>query len=320
MGGAAALLTSRPSAAARAKYVLVAAERAHTGADAGAYGCMAWRPDEAGINGVYLGRDVVHHAGAALRLALAAVAPRIMTWRQYGQAAVAAARSAATGGAAGTGGGGGDGGGGGAYAPDFSASTISHFAIHAGGYAVLKGVQKGMGLPASAMLPSFAALREYGNTSCSTTWYVMAYLETLLGVAAGQRVLQVGLGGGMKAGANVWRALRDVREAHPAWAHLGAPLTEADLPRPIGPAAAPPCAPEARAPRGAAEAAGRGAGAAEAARAPGGFEGAAAEEAGGGEAGANARAEMDGRGGGKVVVRRATVVVEAEGSEEIEAL
>lgn len=40
----------------------------------------------------------------------------------------------------------------------------------AGGYAVLKGVQQGMGLPPAAMLPSFASLRDYGNTSCSTTW------------------------------------------------------------------------------------------------------------------------------------------------------
>jgi hypothetical protein len=40
----------------------------------------------------------------------------------------------------------------------------------AGGYAVLKGIQAGMALPAVKMLPSFAALRDYGNTSCSTTW------------------------------------------------------------------------------------------------------------------------------------------------------
>ena len=85
------------------------------------------------------------------------------------------------------------------------------------------------------MLPSFAALREYGNTSCSTTWYVLAYQESAGGgVQSGQTVLQVGMGGGMKVGANVWRALRDVRDAHAAWAHLrGRPLREADLPRAI---------------------------------------------------------------------------------------
>lgn len=119
------------------------------------------------------------------------------------------------------------------YQPDYT-RCVEHFAIHAGGYAVLKGIQAGMGLPAVKMLPSFAALRDYGNTSCSTTWYVMAYMESCGGVLRGQRVLQVGMGGGMKAGVNVWRALRTNDAVHPAWRHLAAtPLTEADLPRAI---------------------------------------------------------------------------------------
>jgi 3-ketoacyl-CoA synthase len=79
------------------------------------------------------------------------------------------------------------------YPFDFSESKIDHFAIHAGGYSVLKGVQKGMKLPHNLMLPSFAALRDYGNTSCSTTWYVMAYMESIKMVRKSQRILQVRL-------------------------------------------------------------------------------------------------------------------------------
>jgi hypothetical protein len=46
--------------------------------------------------------------------------------------------------------------------------------------------------------------------------------------------MQVGVGGGMKSGVAFWRALRDVRDIHPCWAHLnGIPLKEHDLPRPI---------------------------------------------------------------------------------------
>jgi hypothetical protein len=42
------------------------------------------------------------------------------------------------------------------------------------------------------------------------------------------------MGGGMKAGVNVWRALQDNKCVHKAWMHLAAkPLTEADLPRAI---------------------------------------------------------------------------------------
>lgn len=46
--------------------------------------------------------------------------------------------------------------------------------------------------------------------------------------------LQAGVGGGMKAGINIWRALRDITDVHPAWAHVAERrYTEADLPRPI---------------------------------------------------------------------------------------
>jgi hypothetical protein len=62
----------------------------------------------------------------------------------------------------------------------------------------------------------------------------MAYMESCDKVTKGQRILQVGMGGGMKAGVNVWRALHDNRCVHKAWMHLAAkPLTEADLPRAI---------------------------------------------------------------------------------------
>ncbi|KIY95863.1 hypothetical protein MNEG_12098 [Monoraphidium neglectum] len=56
---------------------------------------------------------------------------------------------------------------------------------------MLKGFMKGMRLPASKVLPSFAALRDYGNTSSPSTYYVMAYLESLCGIQRGDKVMQV---------------------------------------------------------------------------------------------------------------------------------
>jgi 3-ketoacyl-CoA synthase len=50
-----------------------------------------------------------------------------------------------------------------------------------------------MRLPLDKMLPSFASLRDYGNTSSSTTWYSMAYLETQEMVTRGQVIMQVSL-------------------------------------------------------------------------------------------------------------------------------
>eukprot|EP00775_Hariotina_reticulata_P006451 gene6451-6680_t len=221
MGGAAICLSNKPGYRRTAKYQLTYNVRVHTGQSDESYNCMSWGPDPDGVNGVYLGKNVVTCAAGALQTCLATLTPRIMTWAQYAEASVnllgrkfgAAWPS---------------------YMPDFT-KCIDHFAIHAGGYAVLKGIQGGLSLPAAKMLPSFAALRDYGNTSCSTTWYVMAYMESCDEVLKGHKIMQVGMGGGMKAGINVWLALRNNNNTvHKAWRHLAArPLTEADLPRPI---------------------------------------------------------------------------------------
>lgn len=222
MGGAAVLLSNRPEHYSSAKYELLHNARAHTGQDDDAYRCMGWGPDRDGVNGVWLRKDVPLQAARALEHCLREVAPRVVTWGQCAEAAASAFRRTVLGSAEPP------------YSPDFS-RCVDHFALHAGGYAVLKGLQTAMRLPVASVLPSFAALRDYGNTSCSTTWYVLAYLETCADVRRGQTVMQIGMGGGMKAGVNVWRANRDLKGCvHPAWAHVaGRPVTEADLPRPI---------------------------------------------------------------------------------------
>jgi 3-ketoacyl-CoA synthase len=49
---------------------------------------------------------------------------------------------------------------------------------------------------------------------------VLAYMESVGFIKRHQSVMQIGMGGGMKAGVNVWRALRDVQDEHLAWCHL----------------------------------------------------------------------------------------------------
>ena len=50
------------------------------------------------------------------------------------------------------------------YRPDFKKS-IDHFCIHAGGRAVIEGVQKNLQLTEKDVAPSFFALKNWGNTS-----------------------------------------------------------------------------------------------------------------------------------------------------------
>jgi hypothetical protein len=106
------------------------------------------------------------------------------------------------------------------YVPDYT-KCLDHFALHAGGYAVLKGIQKGMNLPMEMMLPSFASLRDYGNTSSSTTWYSMAYLERFGLVKKGQRIMQVrfvqGARGAGFSASQVAPRSPDVQAWRPCW-------------------------------------------------------------------------------------------------------
>jgi len=221
MGGAAILLTNRSNAARTAKYQLMQNVRVHTGQDDESYGCMGWGPDADGVNGVYLRKSIPAQAAKALDHCMRVVTPRIMTWSQYAEAAHTMFQKNVMGKEVDP------------YVPDFT-QCVDHFALHAGGYAVLKGLMKAMSLPVEKVLPSFSTLRDYGNTSCSTTWYVIAYIESVLGVKKGQTIMQIGMGGGMKAGVNIWRALNNNNKPHHAWAHVvGKPYTEADLPRPI---------------------------------------------------------------------------------------
>ena len=85
------------------------------------------------------------------------------------------------------------------------ADCVDHFALHPGIFSMLVAFMKGMRLPVSKALPSFASLRDYANLSAASTWYVMAYLESVGdgsfgGIKKGERVLQLGVGSGMKAG------------------------------------------------------------------------------------------------------------------------
>ncbi|KAG2441061.1 hypothetical protein HXX76_003914 [Chlamydomonas incerta] len=105
------------------------------------------------------------------------------------------------------------------YRPNFQQSTCRHFLLHAGGAKVLDGLGEALQLDAGRLAPSRAVLHDYGNVSSSTTWYTLAHVETVSGVRRGERVLQVGVGSGIKCGVNVWKALRDVRDVHPAWEH-----------------------------------------------------------------------------------------------------
>ena len=93
------------------------------------------------------------------------------------------------------------------YVPDFT-SGIDHFCIHAGGRAVLEGVQEKLGLSEEHMRPSKETLYDWGNTSSSSIWYEAEHVERFGNLRKGDRILQVAFGSGFKCNTAVWRTLR----------------------------------------------------------------------------------------------------------------
>ncbi|KXZ47805.1 hypothetical protein GPECTOR_32g417 [Gonium pectorale] len=267
-----------------AKYVLQHRVRVHLGQSDEAISAIYYGPDAEGLNGIYLGKNVVKEASRALSVAVTKVAPWVLTWSQLLEAgldmlqqrrAAAAARRNRRRVPAGDGDGdsvprdgplkekpqpsengsctpaengrppaenghkSGEAEGKSApspaaapaaaapghqpYRPNFTKSTVSHFLLHAGGAKVLDGLGEALQLDATRLAPSRSVLHDYGNISSSTTWYTLACVETLNGVRRGERIMQVGVGSGIKCGVNVWKALRDVREVHDAWSHRLSP-------------------------------------------------------------------------------------------------
>lgn len=97
---------------------------------------------------------------------------------------------------------------------DFSRCLLTGqtWSVGVGGAKVLDGIGKELQLDEKALEASRAVLFDYGNVSSSTTWYTLGYVESVLGAKKGDRLLQIGVGSGIKCGVNVWRAVRDIHD------------------------------------------------------------------------------------------------------------
>jgi predicted naringenin-chalcone synthase len=95
------------------------------------------------------------------------------------------------------------------YVPDFKRG-IDHFCIHAGGRAVIDGIEKNMKLELFHTEPSRMTLLNHGNTSSSSIWYELEYIQEQQKsnpLKKGDRILQVAFGSGFKCTSGVWLKL-----------------------------------------------------------------------------------------------------------------
>ncbi|GKF36255.1 3-ketoacyl-CoA synthase 11-like protein, partial [Tanacetum coccineum] len=89
---------------------------------------------------------------------------------------------------------------------------------HVGGKPVLDELQKTLGFSDDDMEASRMTLYRYGNTSSSSIWYELAYVEAKGRVKKGDRAWQIAFGSGFKCNSIVWRAIRTVdRDEYNPW-------------------------------------------------------------------------------------------------------
>lgn len=76
---------------------------------------------------------------------------------------------------------------------------------------MLDELQRNLKLSDKNLEASRAVLHRFGNTSSSSIWYELAYLEAKGKVKRGDRVWQLSFGSGFKCNSVVWKSLRRVR-------------------------------------------------------------------------------------------------------------
>ncbi|KAF8379023.1 hypothetical protein HHK36_028450 [Tetracentron sinense] len=89
------------------------------------------------------------------------------------------------------------------YIPDYKLA-FEHVCILASSKKVLDEIQKNLELTEEYMEASRMTLERFGNTSSSSVWYELAYLETKRRIKKGNRVWQIAFGSGFKCNSVVW--------------------------------------------------------------------------------------------------------------------
>ncbi|KAL5229790.1 hypothetical protein ABZP36_028566 [Zizania latifolia] len=198
VGGAAVLLSNRGADRRRAKYCLKHVVRTHKGADQKAFSCVYQEQDSEGKTGVSLSKDLMAIAGGALKTNITTLGPLVLPIsEQLLFFATLVAKKTFNAKIK-------------PYIPDFKLA-FEHFCIHAGGRAVIDELEKNLQLEPVHVEASRMTLHRFGNTSSSSIWYELAYMEAKGRVRRGHRIWQIAFGSGFKCNSAVWQALRNVR-------------------------------------------------------------------------------------------------------------
>jgi len=206
-GGAAIVLSNNWMDGRRAWYKLLHTVRVQGSGEA-SYQCVFETEDVNGERGVRLSKDIVKVAGKTMEKNFTMLGPSVLPLseqalvvlsiivryvlkslgKMLGEGAAAKLPKVKP------------------YVPDFKRG-IDHFCIHAGGRAVIDGIEKNLKLEEYHTEPSRMALYNYGNTSSSSIWYELEYIhyhQRNNPLKKGDRIMQVAFGSGFKCTSGVW--------------------------------------------------------------------------------------------------------------------
>lgn len=209
-GGAAMVLSNKWTDGRRAWYKLLHTVRVQ-GTNDDAYHCVFETQDKDGERGVRLSKEIVKVAGKCMEKNLTMMGPYVlplteqikvvfslimkyaskMLRRSLNEKLASKVPVVKT------------------FVPDFKRG-IDHFCIHAGGRAVIDGIEKNMKLELFHTEPSRMTLLNFGNTSSSSIWYELEYIQDQQKtnpLKKGHRVMQVAFGSGFKCTSGVWLKL-----------------------------------------------------------------------------------------------------------------
>ncbi|ONK80784.1 uncharacterized protein A4U43_C01F21700 [Asparagus officinalis] len=218
MGCSAVLLSNRRRDFPRAKYQLEHIVRTHKGGDDRSFRCVYQQEDDQRIKGLSISRDLMEVGGHALKANITTLGPLVLPFSEqllffatliyrnlFGSNKTPKSTTATSASTK-------------PYIPDYKLA-FNHFCIHAASRVVLDELQKNLELTEGNLEASRAVLHRFGNTSSSSIWYELAYLEAKGRVRRGDKIWQLAFGSGFKCNSAVWRAMKRVRKpAKSPWA------------------------------------------------------------------------------------------------------
>ena len=198
MGGAAILLSNKWWIdLRRAKYKLLHTVRTHKGSNDKSYNCVYETEDSEGKTGISLSKDLMAIAGEALKSNITSLGPLVLPPSEQllfllsliGRKVFNTKLKP--------------------YIPEFK-QVFEHFCIHAGGRAVIDELQKNLQLSAEHVEASRMTLHRFGNTSSSSLWYELSYIEAKGRMKKGDRIWQIAFGSGFKCNSAVWKCNKTI--------------------------------------------------------------------------------------------------------------